>query len=91
MPKHNQPLNIKWVEHIKEMDLRQDFEASVRNDTTVLSRLREILVEMEKSLDKVELSPTQFDNPNWQYKVAFDRGDRSRINKVIELLSFLEG
>lgn len=83
-------VNYKWLDHLKTPAEKKDFEESIKASTYVLSRLQAILDEWKDELAREEFNYTQFDSPNWEVKQAFKLGDRARIDKVKDLLSFLE-
>lgn len=82
-------LSVEWFKNIPP-EKRGSFEEVLRNSGTALNRLREIALEWERELETQEIKPEEFDNPAWAYKQARRIGDRSRIRKLLDLLSFLK-
>lgn len=83
-------LSVEWFKGVPE-DRRKDFETALRNSTLALGRLYDLLGEWEEELDRAEIKITDYDTPNWSEKAAHRNGDRSRIRKLRDLLSFLNG
>lgn len=84
-------LPLEWTKNLKTDQEKQDFESLLRNSTRVMSRLRSILDDWEKELTQREYAPNDYDSPAWGYKQAHRNGERSRIKKLKDLLSFLKG
>lgn len=82
-------LDSRWTRHL-EPDQAEKFRQALVNDTLVLGRLSAILADMEAALDRSDVSESDFDNPNWQYKIAFRNGQRNQLNAVKTLLQFLK-
>ena len=78
-------LAIAWTRNLPE-DQKEQFEKAVRNSSTVLSRLEQILIEDEQMLLK---SVPNFDEASWAYHQAFNLGELARLRKLKELFSFL--
>lgn len=72
-------------------DKKESFESVVRNSTIALYRLYEICEEWEDELTRAETKLDDFSGPNWALRQAYRNGDRSRIRKFKELLSFIKG
>ncbi len=83
-------LSIEWLRGVPA-EKKADFEAAVRNSTIALGRLADLLDEWEREMDKAETTVSDFDTPNWALRQAYRNGDRSRIRKLRDLLSFLKG
>jgi phytoene/squalene synthetase len=75
-------------EHQKDAKLKKDYEASIRNSRIMSERLIEILEAMEDSLERKEYNLEDY-NEGWIYKQAHINGQRSTLNRVKELFSFL--
>jgi hypothetical protein len=84
------PLSTEWIKTTPQ-DRRAGFEEAVRNSVTALGRLYELLDEWEEELNRAETKLADFESPNWAVKQAYRNGDRSRIRKLRDLLSFLKG
>lgn len=82
------PLSTAWTKHLKDADRKEKLEGAIRNSTAALSRLREILREDEAALSNLQISQPDND-ASWAFKQAHISGERSRIRKVLDLLSFL--
>lgn len=82
-------LDSRWLRKV-EPDKKAKFEQALRNDTLVLGRLLEILEEEHANFQAQEETEAQFDNPNWQFKVAYRAGQRAELKRVMTLLNFLK-
>lgn len=82
-------MDTRWTAHIQDVEQRKEFEKLVRNSTTVLGRLYDILEQENAQLLKHEVSEKDFTDTNWPYKQAFRNGRRSEYTRLIDLLSFI--
>lgn len=81
------PLPLVWVQKISDPDKRKEFESLVRNSTTVLGRLLEIVDDRIAHLDNTVTTQNDFDTPNWDYRQAFRNGQRSAFKYIKDLLN----
>jgi hypothetical protein len=77
-----------WSRHLPD-DRRKNFEDLVKNSTTVLERLRQLIDEELNALDGKEETESDFDSPAWAQKQAFRNGKRTGLKRVRQLLSFI--
>ena len=80
-------LSTAWTQHLtgKEKD---DFEVIVRNSTLLLTRLKQIIEDSERSLQSQAYSLKDFEDPNWSHKQAFRNGELARLSKLKALIPF---
>ena len=83
-------ISLEWLKGIPS-DKKDDFEQIIRHSTIMATRLLELCDEWEADLDRAEAKVSDYDSPSWGYKQAHRNGDRSRIRKLRDLLSFLHG
>ncbi len=82
------PLSTAWTKHLKDQERKSSLEGAIRNSSAALTRLRDLLQEEDAALSNNQI--TQPDNDaSWAYRQAHISGERSRIRKVLDLLSFL--
>ena len=81
----------QWLKNISDKTKRDEAEAIIRNSTTALSRLYDLLEEKEQSINSQEASIADFDNPSWAFKSAFRNGQRASLKEIKELLTFIKG
>lgn len=81
-------LHTLWTEHIKNPEVKADFEKLLRNSTISLGRLREIAEKQLASLRSAEVKVAVYDNPNWAYKQADTNGACRVLQNFIDLLDF---
>jgi hypothetical protein len=80
-------VKIVWFKDVlNDPKAKQDLELTIKNSTLVLGRLREILEEELRTLDKLQISP-DYSSPNWAYKQADFNADKRRMKWLIELIS----
>lgn len=84
------PLSLEWFKHVPP-EKKGDYETVIRNSTLVLGLLYDLCNDWEDELSRAETKITDYDNPNWACKTAHRNGDRSRVRKLRDLLSFLKG
>ena len=77
---------LTWVKHLKSEEEQRDFENLLRNTTTVLSRFRDLLEELENSK---EVSFDDYDSPSWSHKQAHSNGYKEALRKVKDLIKFI--
>lgn len=82
-------MDIRWTAHLQDPERREEFRKLLNNSTTVFSRLLQILEEEERNIERKENSPDDFSDPSWSHKQAFRNGDRSRLQRIKDLLSFV--
>ena len=76
-----------WTKAEKDPERKKSLEDLIRNSTTVLGRLREILEEDDKVLSNSQLHAPDKD-PSWALTQAHISGQRLQIKKTLDLLSF---
>jgi hypothetical protein len=69
---------------------KEGFEQAIRNSHFVLKQLYHIVDQWEEQLNAAESKITDYDTPSWEAKQAHRNGDRSRLRKLRDLLSFLK-
>lgn len=76
-----------WTDHLRDQDEKAQFEKSLRHSSWILEHIGTLLGRMEKSLDKQELSPRAYDQPNWDYRQAHANGFRQCLNNIKDLIN----
>jgi hypothetical protein len=79
-----------WTRNVPN-EKKESYEQVIRSSSIALERLYEICEEWEEELTRAETKLDDFSGANWALRQAFRNGDRSRIRRVKELLSFLKG
>lgn len=82
--------SLEWTKGVPA-EKRKDVELIIRHSTIMAERLLALCDEWEADLDRAEAKVSDYDTPSWGYKQAHRNGDRSRIRKLRDLLSFLHG
>jgi hypothetical protein len=82
------PLSTAWTKHLKDPEKKKNLEGAVRNSQAALTRLRDLLLEEDAALSNNQVSQPDND-ASWAFKQAHLSGERLRIRKVLDLLSFL--
>lgn len=81
-------MDTRWFSDLP-LEKQEDFKKLLTNSQTVLGRLLQIIEDDERGLERQETTIKDFDDTNWSHKQAFRNGDRSRIRKMKDLLSFV--
>lgn len=76
-----------WTKHLKDPEEKAQFEKNLRNSKWILDKLDEILLSMETSLRRSEISPASYDSPNWAYRQAHSNGFLQSITSVRRLIN----
>jgi hypothetical protein len=76
-----------WTHHLKDPVEKKNFENSIRHSRWILDHLSKLLVDMNNSLEKQELSPKVYDNPNWACRQAHSNGFRQCLSKIQTLIN----
>lgn len=82
-------LSVEWFAGIKPED-KQKFEDTLRNSIVIVRQLNLLLDRWEDELKIAESKLADYETPAWAYKQAHRNGDRSRIRKLRDLLSFIK-
>jgi len=76
-----------WTNNLKSEQDKSDFERRFDASRGVLDRLGELIDQRQLSMDVSERGLSQFENPNWAYRQAFNNGLRSAFNIVKTLIT----
>jgi hypothetical protein len=93
MTSHNRSniISLAWFRGERDKKAKDDFEKMLRNDGVVLGRLRDVINDLRSEIERQETSVEDFDSPSWALKQASRLGEKRGLNKVIDLLTFLDG
>ena len=80
-------LNLRWLKGLAK-DRTESVEKVIRNSHIVLTRLKEIIEEDLKELNKSNES--DYENNAWAYKQAHVNGKQEYARQMLSLLAFLE-
>ena len=83
-------LPVAWFKNV-DPEKRANYEETLRNSSTALSRLYDIVEEKEQTMNSQEVSLSDFDNPSWPYKQAYRNGQKAALKEMKELLAFIKG
>lgn len=75
-----------WTKHLEDLNEKAEFEKTVLGSKRVLNRLKDILNEQEEALNINEVSPKNYEIPNWDYKQAHSNGYRQCLNVLKKLI-----
>lgn len=81
-------LSVEWFFNVPA-DKKAGFEDALRNSTVMARQLLFLCDKWEQELSTGESKIGDYDTPSWACKQAHRNGDRARIRKLRELLSFL--
>ena len=77
-------MNVKWTSHIKDAQQRKDFEAYIRNSSSVLERLTDIINTKVDALDCPAFDP-DYEDAAWAYKQADRNGQLRAYLDILKL------
>ncbi len=73
-------MDSRWTQNLKTDEEKQDFKKRLLGAKYVLDRLKTIVEQNEASLDRQEVSPSAYDNPNWAYRQAHANGSKNCLS-----------
>lgn len=79
---------MAWTKHITDPEEKIRFENSVQSSKHVLDRLKDMLDEQERDLNRAETDPRNYETPNWDYRQAHNNGYRqclAVLKKFVDL------
>lgn len=80
-------LSIDWIKHLKGKE-KEDFATLVRNSTQVLTRLKEVIEELEEEVYNSESGEDQYEK-DWQYLQAHRNGKKQALRRLKKLVTHL--
>jgi hypothetical protein len=78
---------IKWTSNLKTEDEINAFRNQVYGAKPVLDRITELLNEKEAAIDRSEINPETYNNPNWSHMQAYKNGIRAACADLRLLLT----
>ena len=78
---------IKWTSNLKDEVEINNFRNQVFAAKPVLDRVRQLLDEKEAAIDRSEVNPETYNNPNWSHMQAFKNGIRAACGDLRLLLT----
>jgi hypothetical protein len=70
---------VEWTNHLNDPQDKENFQSQVFGAKTVLNRIKEIIENKEKALDRSELSMDTYSLPNWEHRQAHKNGNRESL------------
>lgn len=80
----------RWTSHLQDPKEKENFEKEIRGSRLILDRLHQIIVEQEQGLLQAEVSPKNYEIPNWDYKQAHSNGFRQCLGIMKRLTDLNE-
>lgn len=77
----------KWTSHLQTQDDVDAFKKEILGSKRVLSRLQDILTQVETEQDRIEANPKIYELPNWDYRQAHLNGFRECLNTVNKIIN----
>jgi hypothetical protein len=76
-----------WTQHLSnDAKGKKELEETIKRSSIALGRLKDIVIDNINTIDKIELTLSNYDNPNWSYKQAFLNGKRASYQEILNLL-----
>jgi hypothetical protein len=79
-------MKTEWTKHLHEEEEKIKFQKRVQSAKEVLDRLKDLVNEYERGLDRSEMSAKSYDTPNWEFKQAHKNGYREALNNIKTLI-----
>lgn len=80
-------MKLIWFKDVlNDPKAKQDLELTIRNSTLVLGRLREILEDQLRELDRQEMTP-DYKEASWSHRQADRNGYRRHCKETIDLIN----
>jgi hypothetical protein len=83
-------MNVRWTSHLKDPEKRKDFEQYIRNSTTILERLTEIINNKIDALD-CPAYDSDYEDSAWAYKQADRNGQLRAYLEILKLTNLSTG
>lgn len=80
-------MDSRWTQNLKTDEEKQDFKKRLLGAKYVLDRLQTIIDQNEASLDRQEVSPSAYDNPNWANRQAHANGYKQCLSIYRKILT----
>lgn len=80
----------KWTSHLKDEVEKERFKSSILGSKKVLERLMDMVNEIEEEMNSVEVSPKNYEIPNWDYRQAHYNGFRQCLHQLRKILTIEE-
>ena len=77
----------RWTQHLDTDEEKEKFKREIINSRFVLDRIKQMIEEDEKSLDRSEMDQRIYDIPNWEYRQAHKNGVRQYMATIKTLLN----
>lgn len=76
----------RWTQHLKTEEEKEKFRKEIYSAQSVLDRLKEMAIDDMNGLDRSEIDPKVYSQPNWDYHQAHKNGIRQYAYQVITLV-----
>ena len=78
---------LEWTAHLQSQEDKDNFKNSIKAARPVLERLMALVEKKENELERVELSPEVFKDPNWAYHQAYRNGMKKGLMGFKDLIN----
>jgi hypothetical protein len=75
-----------WYKHLTSLEEQDKFKNAIRGSKVVLSRLGELVQELEDKQERTETDPKVYENSDWAFKQAHKNGYRNCLNDIKKLI-----
>lgn len=80
---------IQWTSNLQNNpEAKEAFEALLKNNTSILERLKTILAQRDKELEQYTFTLSSYIESGWPYTQAHINGRRAMIQEINKLLTF---
>lgn len=82
-------LSMQWYRGEKDETKKKAVENSLRNSTTALGHLRDVIEDRLSELHNKSVQEDIYDSPSWAYKQAHYNGFIAGMKFIVDLLRFV--
>lgn len=78
---------VEWTKHLQDnSEAKNIFTRKILSSREVLDRIKDIIEEKEKAIDRSETSIEAYNTPNWDVRQAHKNGNRESLNWLKKLV-----
>jgi hypothetical protein len=88
-PQKGSNISLVWTKNCKTEEEKEKLETLLRNNSTLINRLQEIIEEKVLEIRDKEVNENAYDSPSWSHKQAHINGFIAGMKYVTDLLKFM--
>lgn len=79
---------MAWTVHLRDQEAKKNFENVLRNSTTIMDRLRDILEQRLEDLELAESTDEFYETVNLDQRFYKNQGRKKELRDLLRLLAF---